>query len=55
MLWNRENLEVTSIVESINDQNLKKEKELLQSISNVHRSYQDEIEGLRRQTKQLQE
>jgi hypothetical protein len=42
-------------VENINDQNLKKEKELLQNISNVHRSYQEQIEGLRIENKQLQE
>jgi|JI9StandDraft_1071089.scaffolds.fasta_scaffold247521_1 predicted transcriptional regulator len=53
MLWNREHGEVTAVIESLNSQAIKKEKTLLEQISAIHREYQDQIEILRKTSKDL--
>lgn len=55
MLWNREHSEVSAVIETLNGQGIKKEKTLLEQISSVHREYQDQIENLRKTTKELEE
>lgn len=44
MLWNRQNFEIKSIIQGLNVQKIKTEKELLQQISTLHNDYQKMIE-----------
>jgi hypothetical protein len=55
MLWNRENEEVSGIIDILNGQGIKKERSFLEQISKIHHEYQSEIDSLRKINKELDE
>mgnify|MGYP000495325869 CR=1 FL=1 len=55
MLWNREQTEVKSVVDSLHGVGVQKEKTLLGEINSIHEEYQSQIDKLQKKNRELEE